>query len=74
VMVSARRRDSLLELAVENPCDPERPASRGAGVGLANVRSRIDALFGHRASVDVDAAPTSFRVSIMLPASTVLNG
>ena len=35
VMVRARRRDGLLELAVENPCDPERPPSRGAGVGLA---------------------------------------
>jgi len=70
VRVQARRRDGLLELAVENPCDPERPPSRGAGVGLANVRSRIEALFGHRASVDVTATPAHFRVSILLPAST----
>jgi LytS/YehU family sensor histidine kinase len=69
VMVRAHQRDGILELAVENPCDPDRPASRGAGVGLANVRSRIDTLFGHRASVDVHAAPESFRVSIVLPAS-----
>jgi two-component system sensor histidine kinase AlgZ len=69
VTIRARRRNGLLELAVENPCDPDRPPSRGAGVGLANVRSRVEALFGHRASVDVDAAPTSFRVSILLPAS-----
>lgn len=69
VMVRARQRDGLLELAVENPCDPDRPPSRGAGVGLANVRSRINALFGHRASVDVSSAPDSFRVSIVLPAS-----
>jgi two-component system sensor histidine kinase AlgZ len=69
VTIRARRRNGLLELAVENPCDPDRPPSRGAGVGLANVRSRIETLFGHRASVDVDAAPTSFRVSILLPAS-----
>jgi sensor histidine kinase YesM len=69
VTVRARQRDGLLELAVENPCDPDRPPSRGAGVGLSNVRSRIDTLFGHRASVDVKAEPTSFRVSILLPAS-----
>jgi two-component system, LytTR family, sensor histidine kinase AlgZ len=69
VTVRARRRDRLLELAVENPCDPERPPSRGVGVGLANVRSRIDALFGHRASVDVASTPTSFRVAILLPAA-----
>ena len=69
VIVRARQRDGLLELAVENPCDPDRPPSRGAGVGLSNVRSRIDTLFGHRASVDVKAEPTKFRVSILLPAS-----
>jgi sensor histidine kinase YesM len=74
VMVRARQRDGLLELAVENPCDPDRPPSRGAGVGLANVRSRIDTLFGHRASVDVTAAPNNFRVSIVLPASPAAVG
>lgn len=68
VVVTAKRRDSLLEIVVENPCDPDRPPSRGAGVGLANVRSRIDALFGHRASVDVTAGTNSFRVAILLPA------
>jgi sensor histidine kinase YesM len=71
VTVRAHRRDGLLELAVENPCDPERPASRGAGVGLQNVRSRIETLFGHRASVDVNAGTNDFRVAIVLPATPV---
>lgn len=68
VCVSAHRRDSFLEVVVENPCDPDRPASRSTGVGLLNVRSRVETLAGHRASVDVDARDTSFRVSILLPA------
>lgn len=68
VCVSARRRDSFLEVVVENPCDPDRPASRSTGVGLVNVRSRVETLCGHRASVDVDASDTRFRVSILLPA------
>lgn len=68
VCVTARRRDAFLEIVVENPCDPDRPASRSTGVGLANVRSRVETLCGHRASVDVDAGETHFRVSILLPA------
>jgi two-component system, LytTR family, sensor histidine kinase AlgZ len=71
VAVSARRREGFLELVVANPCDPDRPASRGTGVGLVNVRSRIETLCGHRASVDVDARDTQFTVSILLPAVTV---
>ena len=68
VHVRARRREGFVELVVENPCDPDRPASRSTGVGLANVRSRVETLCGHRASVDVDAGESKFRVSILLPA------
>jgi sensor histidine kinase YesM len=67
VCVTARRRESFVELVVENPCDPDRPASRGTGVGLVNVRSRVETLCGHRASVDVNATDEKFRVSILLP-------
>jgi two-component system sensor histidine kinase AlgZ len=69
VTIRSARRDDLLELAVENPVDPERPASRGAGVGLANVRNRIEALYGHRARIDVEATPESYRVRLLLPAA-----
>jgi len=68
VKVTARRREGFLELVVENPCDPDRPPSRGTGVGLVNVRARVETLCGNRASVDVDASETNFRVSILLPA------
>jgi two-component system sensor histidine kinase AlgZ len=68
VRICAKRHEGFLELVVENPCDPDRPPSRSTGVGLVNVRSRVETLCGNRASVDVDAKETSFRVSILLPA------
>jgi|ADGO01.1.fsa_nt_gi Putative regulator of cell autolysis len=69
VCITARRSEGLLEIIVENPCDPDRPPSRGTGMGIANVRSRVETLCGNRASVDVDAKDDHFRVSILLPAS-----
>jgi len=69
VHVHASRREGFLLMVVENPCDPDRPPSRGTGMGIANVRARIETLCGQRASVDVDARETNFRVSILLPAS-----
>lgn len=71
VTVTARRREGFLELVVSNPCDPDRPASRSTGVGLANVRSRVETLCGQRASVDVDAREARFTVSILLPAVVI---
>ena len=66
--IAAARVGEHLELVIENPCDPDRPASRGAGVGLGNVRARLEALFGHRARVDVEALDESYRVRLLLPA------
>lgn len=71
VRIRAARRDDRLELVVENPCDPERPASRGSGVGLANVRARLDTAFGHRSRFDVEAGAERFRVALVLPALPV---
>ena len=67
ILVTARRREGLLEIVVANPCDPDRPASRGAGVGLANVRARIETLCGHRANVQVQAEEVRFTVTILMP-------
>jgi len=68
VKIAALRRDGILQLSVENPCDPDRPASRGTGVGLNNVRARIDTLYGNRGSVEVAVQGTTFRVTVLMPA------
>jgi len=68
VQISASRREGILRLSVENPCDPDRPASRGTGVGLNNVRARIETLYGNRGSVEVAAQGTTFRVTVLMPA------
>jgi two-component system, LytTR family, sensor histidine kinase AlgZ len=67
IRLGARRRGGALELTVENPCDPELPASHGTGVGLANVRRRLGNRFGARAGLTVEALPDRFRVQLLLP-------
>jgi len=67
IKVGARLRGSLLELSIENSCDPDRPSSRSTGLGLANVRGRIAAMFGPGARLDVEPGPERFRVLLLLP-------
>jgi two-component system, LytTR family, sensor histidine kinase AlgZ len=55
-----------IHMQVDNPFDPDgrRP---GTGMGLANVRARLETSFGDRAYMRVDATDARFRVSISLP-------
>ena len=40
---------------------------RGTGLGVENVRRRLGASFGDRASLSIEAGPESYRVSVTLP-------
>lgn len=61
-------RDGDLSIVVENTFDPEAPLRRRNGVGLANVRQRLEARYGNRAKFGAGAEGTSFRVALELPA------
>lgn len=67
VRVEARRRGRRLELSVENPRDAAAPRGKGAGVGLANVRGRLAALYGREGALHVIESEGSFRVVVGLP-------
>jgi two-component system, LytTR family, sensor histidine kinase AlgZ len=69
VRLIARRTAGRLEIEVDNPADPERPASRGQGLGLANVRSRLASLHPGATRVESREAEGRYRVMVMLPAA-----
>ncbi|HEY6465090.1 MAG TPA: histidine kinase [Candidatus Acidoferrales bacterium] len=60
-----------IAVIVENQFDPEAPARHRNGVGLSNVRQRLETRYGKNASMDVKAEGESFRVAISLPAEPV---
>jgi two-component system sensor histidine kinase AlgZ len=74
IRIAARRRGERLELAVENPCDPDHPPGRGDGVGLANVAARLAAAYGPSAALRVAESAGSFRVEVSLPAAERTTG
>lgn len=70
VEIRVFRREGLLNIRIENPCDPDRPRRpRGhvGGIGLANVRQRLRTRYGRRATLDVDDHGRRFTVAIRVP-------
>jgi hypothetical protein len=68
IQLDVALRDGELSINVENSFDPEAPLRRRNGVGLANVRQRLEACYGNRAKFGAGAAGTSFRVALEFPA------
>lgn len=56
-----------LRLTVRNPFDADVPARRRGGLGLANVRARLQAGYGAGADLEVQAADGLFLVRLTLP-------
>ena len=57
-----------LWLRVENPFDPDAPARPGVGLGLSNVRRRLQACYGDDARLDAERSAERFRVALTIPA------
>ncbi len=67
VRIRASMVSHLLRVVVENNFDPENPSVRRGGLGLANVRSRIEARHGNRGHMIVTVDGTLHRVELLLP-------
>jgi hypothetical protein len=69
IRLEAKQRDGYLSIAIENPFDPQAPQRRRNGVGLANVRQRLEARYGSSATFGTTTEDGRFRVALSLPAS-----
>lgn len=67
IRVVVARGAAALTIVVENPCDPERPRRTGTGLGLANVRARLRALYDDNAHVSAFETAGVWRVEVSLP-------
>ena len=70
IRIALFRNADTLRMVVENPCDPERPRRTRTGLGLANVRARLRALYDDDARVSATEAAGVWRVEVSLPAET----
>jgi two-component system sensor histidine kinase AlgZ len=66
ILMLARIVKEGMRFTIENPYDPLAPNSR-SGIGLANVRQRLEARYGSAARLDVEAGEDVYRVTVVVP-------
>ncbi|WP_077034158.1 sensor histidine kinase [Pelomonas sp. KK5] len=68
VRVAAALQGGQLKLEVSNPFDPLAAPAAGAGLGLRNLRARLEVLYGRRARIEWrQGADEGFVVALSLP-------
>jgi two-component system sensor histidine kinase AlgZ len=68
VRLRAQCSEGQLQISIENSFDPEAPPTRKKGMGLNNVRQRIEARYPKESSMQATADEEVFRVSVAIPA------
>jgi two-component system, LytTR family, sensor histidine kinase AlgZ len=68
IRLRAQGEEAVVSIQVENSFDPDSPASLKTGMGLENIRQRLNRRYGEEASVAVEIADNCFCVRLRLPA------
>jgi LytS/YehU family sensor histidine kinase len=68
IRLRAQRREGWVDIDVENNFDPEFPATLKTGVGLENIRQRLQTRYAEQANITTSSQENRFLVKLFLPA------
>jgi hypothetical protein len=71
ILISGRREHNLIRFSISNPFDPDAPSQVRDGIGLRNVRERLEARYGSAAKMQIEATERNYQVTLTFPARTL---
>jgi LytS/YehU family sensor histidine kinase len=68
IVMAAGVEGNQLRFTIANPFDPEAPSAGRNGLGLRNVRDRLESRYAGAARMEIQVDQASYRVTLTLPA------
>ncbi|MBO9154252.1 sensor histidine kinase [Chitinophaga sp. GCM10012297] len=65
IHIDMERSDGAFRFRVRNTCEP-KPAAGNGGIGLANVKRRLELLYNGRHSLEIQPGPTDYSITLTL--------
>lgn len=69
IRLSCEPYGDYLKVTVENDFDPEAVTKKGEGIGLQNIRNRLEMLYNQKGLLDVQKKSDVFKVNMLIPVS-----
>jgi len=67
IRMSVRHDQDRMRFTISNPFDPEAPSTGRNGIGLRNIRERLEAFYGSAARLDIELEERLYRVTMTIP-------
>jgi two-component system, LytTR family, sensor kinase len=67
IITRASCRNDLLEITISNNYDPNAITRKGEGIGLRNIRDRLQIIYGNPALLKTDDNKKEFKVTLAIP-------
>jgi LytS/YehU family sensor histidine kinase len=68
IVLCGQREQDWLHFSITNPYDPEAPSTGRNGLGLRNIRDRLESRYGGSARMDIKVEERLYSVALTLPA------
>lgn len=67
IRLSCQRNGSFLKITLENTFDPESVKQSGQGIGLKNIKKRLEITYNHKNLLDTEKLDNLFKVNLFIP-------
>jgi len=67
IRLSCHRNGTFLKITLENTFDPEAQKQSGQGIGLKNIKKRLEMIYNHKNLLDTEKSDNLFKVNLFIP-------